>query len=79
MDKKTLKVIDGVLVKTEKYATIKTISCSKNGCEISAVIGEYSGATITTIGVISHDVFNVFMREILQHYQGGCDHETNNY
>ena len=78
MDNKTLKFIDGVLVKTEKCATVKTIVCSKNDCKISAVIGEYSGATITTFGDISRDVFNVFMLEILRYYQGGGDHETSN-
>lgn len=79
MDKKTLKIIDGVLIKTEKVATIIIIDCRKGDSKISAVIGEYSGATITTFGDISRDVFNVFMLEILRHYQGGCDHETYNF
>lgn len=79
MDNKTLKIIGGVLVKTEKCVTVKTIICSKGDSKISAVIGEYSGATITTYGDISRDVFNVFMLEILRYYQGGGNHETSNF
>ena len=79
MDKKTLKIIDGVLVKIETFSTVAAIECIKGDSKIVAVIGEYSGATITTFGDISRAVFNVFMLEILRYYQGGGNHETSNF